>query len=82
MTREIILVTLIDGEELNLEKSKAFTNTDKANEYFKNLIKENFEENVADWTEQDFEECLDDGFFMDDTHFCVYINEITLDYEA
>jgi len=78
MTREIILVTLIDGDEINIEKSKAFTDSKKADEYFVQLIKDNFSDYAKDYTQSDYDEFLDQGFWQDLTHFCVYINEIPL----
>lgn len=79
MAREIVLVTIIDGDGLNVTHSKAFVDSKKADEYFVKLIKKYFPSYVEGWTQEDFDECLDDGYFQDTTHFCVYINEITLE---
>lgn len=70
---------MIDGDELDLYRSKAFKDVDKANEYFKKVLKEEFADHVKDWTDDDFDGCLDDGYYMDDTHYCLYINSFTLE---
>ena len=81
MTREITLVSLIDGDELSLNETKSFTDYHKAEEYFIELIKEYFSEDCEDWTDEDFESCLDDGYYQNSTEFCVYINQIILEEE-
>ena len=79
MASEIILVSIIDGDELNLNCTKAFTDNKKAEDYFISLIKEHFPEDCKHWVDEDFEACLDDGFYEDTTRFCVYINEISVE---
>ena len=79
MTREITLVSLINGDELSLNETKSFTDYHKAEEHFIKLIKGYFPEDCADWTDEDFESCLDDGYYQNSTDFCVYINQITLE---
>ena len=81
MAREITLVSLIDGDELSLNETKSFSDYHKAEEYFIELIKEYFTEDCEDWTDEDFDACLDDGYYQDLTHYCVYINQITLEDE-
>lgn len=79
MAKEIILVSIIDGDELNMNYTKAFTDSKKAEDYFISLIKKHFQEDCKYWVDEDFEACLDDGYYSDGTHFCVYINEVSLD---
>ena len=79
MAKEIILVSIIDGDELNMNYTKAFTDSKKAEDYFISLIKKNFPEDCKYWVDEDFEACLDDGYYADGTHFCVYINEVSLE---
>ena len=84
MTREITFVSLIDGDELSLNETKSFTDYHKAEKYFIKLIKEHFPEDCKDWTDDDFDACLDDGYYQgcyNDPIFCVYINQITLEDE-
>ena len=79
MAKEIILVSIIDGDELNMNYTKAFTDSKKAEDYFISLIKKYFPEDCKYWVDEDFEACLDDGYYADRTHFCVYINEVCLE---
>lgn len=79
MAREIILVSIIDGDELNMKYTKAFTDNKKAEDYFISLIKKHFPEDCKHWVAEDFEACLDDGYYDGRTHFCVYINEVSLE---
>ena len=79
MTREITLVSLINGDELSLNETKSFTDYHKAEKYFVKLIKEYLPEDCKDWTDEDFEACLDDGYYDSLTNFCVYIDQITLE---
>ena len=79
MAKEIILVSIIDGDELNMNYTKAFTDSKKAEDYFIGLIKKHFPEDCKYWVDEDFEACLDDGYYADGTHFCVYINEVSLE---
>lgn len=84
MRRVITLVSLIDGDKLSLNETKSFTDYHKAEKYFIKLIKEHFPEDCKDWTDEDFDACLDDGYYQGqykDPIFCVYINQITLEYE-
>lgn len=84
MTREITLVSLIDGDELSLNETKSFTNYQKAEKYFIKLIKEHLPESCKYLTDEDFDVCLDDGYYQGqykDSIFCVYINQITLEDE-
>lgn len=78
MTREITLVSLIDCDEISLNETKSFTDYHKAEKYFIKLIKEHFPESCKYWTDEDFDACLDDGYYQE-TNFCVYINQITLE---
>ena len=79
MAKEIILVSIIDGDELNMNCTKAFTDSKKAEDYFISLIKKHFPEDCKYWVDEDFEACLDYGYYADGTHFCVYINEVSLE---
>ena len=78
MTREITLVSLIDGDELSINETKSFTDYNKAEKYFIKLIKGHFPESCKDWTDEGFNACLDDGYYQEN-HFCIYINQITLE---
>ena len=83
MAKEIILVSIIDGDELNMNYTKAFTDSKKAEDYFISLIKKHFPKDWKYWLDEDFEACLDDGYYDGyydgRTHFCVYINEVSLE---
>jgi len=75
MITTTLLVQIIDGEELFVKKSKAFKDVNKAEEYFKNILINDFK--VED--KEDIAECLDDGYYADDTHFSVVILEIPIE---
>lgn len=78
MNREIILVELINKADMSTEKSRGFTDTEKAEKYFVDLLKETFGE-----LEEDVIECaLDDGYFdFNDIEYgqSVSIKEIILE---
>lgn len=59
MTKEIILVEVITKSDMSTEKSKAFNDSDKAEEYFIDLIKEMFPTIEQD----DIDYALDNGFY-------------------
>ena len=40
MIREIILVEVVNQDDMSTDKSKAFTKTEKAEEYFKKILRE------------------------------------------
>ena len=51
MAKEIILVSIIDGDELNMNYTKAFTDSKKAEDYFISLIKKHFPEDCKHWVD-------------------------------
>ena len=59
MNREIILVELINKADMSTEKSRGFTDTEKAEKYFVDLIKETF----GELEEEDIEYALDNGYY-------------------
>ena len=59
MKREVILVEIVTKSDLSTEKSKTFTNTEKAEKYFKDLVKEWFPTIEQD----ELDNALDDGFY-------------------
>lgn len=78
MIREVILVEIIYGANLSTDKCKVFTSTEKADNYFKDLLKE------FDITnEDDVEAYLDDGycdFTLDtDEKVSIMIKEISFE---
>ena len=75
--KEIILVEVIDGEELE-SYARAFTDLHDAEEYFVKELKERFEDENNPFTDYDIVDILDDGFYADDTHFSMIIKEIPL----
>lgn len=76
MAKEITIVTLIDGECLSLEETKGFEDCYEAEQYFIEQLKKKFPEDVKNWKHEDFYACLDDGYYEDMTHFCLYISQI------
>ena len=59
MNREIILVELINKPDMSTEKSRGFTDTEKAEKYFVDLLKETF----GELEEEDIEYALDNGYY-------------------
>lgn len=59
MVREIILVELIIGYDISTDKSKAFADVKKAEDYFTELLKEWF----PDIEQDEIDNALDDGFY-------------------
>ena len=62
MNREIILVELINKADMSTEKSRGFTDTEKAEKYFIDLLKETF----GELEEEDIEYALDNGYYDSD----------------
>ncbi len=75
MIREIILVQVIEGETLNTSRSKAFVSVDKAEEYFKSIMKETFEVDDDDV----IEDALDDGYYDGNNLLSLSIKEISFE---
>jgi hypothetical protein len=61
MVREIILVEVVNQDDMSTDKSKAFTKTEKAEEYFKKILREDI--HLID--EDDIEDALDNGYYDD-----------------
>lgn len=76
--KEIILVEVIDGEELE-SYARAFTDVKDAEEYFVKELKERCEDEQHPFTDSDIVDILDDGFYADDTHLSIVIKEVPLD---
>lgn len=75
MIREIILVQVIEGETLNTSMSKAFSNVDKAEKYFKSIMRETFEVDDDDV----IEDALDDGYYDGNNFLSLSIKEISFE---
>jgi hypothetical protein len=76
MAKEIIIVEKVDGDEL-LTNTQAFEDVKKAEEAFVKIIKDEFSEG-QDFTDEDYEEFLEDGFFTDLTHFSVILKHVMI----
>ena len=76
--KEVFVVEMINGEDLICEETETFDDKEKAEKYFVKLIKENFKSCIKGWKKKDFNECLDDGYFGDDTHYAITINSYTI----
>ena len=63
MVREVILVEVVTKSDMSTDKSKTFTNTEKAEKYFADCVRE-----LMPNIEQDeIEDALDNGFWD-----CIY----------
>ena len=59
MIREVILVEVVTKSDMSTDKSKTFTNTEKAEKYFADCVREitpNIGQEKLDWA-------LDDGYY-------------------
>ena len=59
MIRPILLVEIVNKSDMSTDKSKGFTDTDKAENYFTDLVKEWFPNIEQD----EIDNALDDGFY-------------------
>ena len=76
MTREVILVEVVTQSDMSTDKSKTFTNTEKAESYFTDIMKNDFD--IAD--EEMIGIALDCGFFDDDINGkSIIIKEISFE---
>ena len=76
MTREVILVEVVTQSDMSTDKSKTFTNTEKAESYFTDIMKTDFD--IAD--EEMIGIALDCGFFDDDINGkSIIIKEISFE---
>jgi hypothetical protein len=63
MIREVILVEVVTKSDMSTDKSKTFTNTEKAEKYFGDCI----HEIMPSIEQDDIDNALDDGFWD-----CIY----------
>ena len=76
MTREVILVEVVTQSDMSTDKSKTFTNTEKAESYFTDIMKTDFD--ITD--EEMIGIALDCGFFDDDINGkSIIIKEISFE---
>jgi hypothetical protein len=76
MVREIILVEIIVKDNMSTEKSRAFIDSVKAEDYFKKSLRDDI--HLVD--EEDIEYALDNGFYdLEDEGISVSIKEIYLE---
>lgn len=73
MSEKIILVQILDGEELLPYGVRAFTDRKEAESYFIHILREDF-----GLSDDDIDPCLRGGFYVDETHFSVVINDVDL----
>ena len=59
MTREVILVEVVTKSDMSTDKSKCFTNTEKAEKYFANCVREL----MSNIEQDEIDNALDDGFW-------------------
>ena len=59
MVREVILVEVVTKSDMSTDKSKTFTNTEKAEKYFADCI----HEIMPSIEQDDIDNSLDDGFW-------------------
>ena len=76
MIREVILVEVVTQSDMSTDKSKTFTNTEKAESYFTDIMKTDFD--IAD--EAMIRLSLACGFFDDDINGkSIIIKEISFE---
>ena len=59
MVREVILVEVVTKSDMSTDKSKTFTNTEKAEKYFADCVREL----MSNIEEDEIDNALDDGFW-------------------
>jgi hypothetical protein len=59
MVREVILVEVVTKSDMSTEKSKTFTNTEKAENYFADCVREL----MSNIEQDEIDNALDDGFW-------------------
>ena len=59
MIREVILVEVVRKSDMTTHKSKTFTNTEKAEKYFADCVREL----IPNIEQEQIEDALDDGFW-------------------
>ena len=59
MIREVILVEVVTKSDMSTDKSKCFTNTEKAEKYFADCVREL----MSNIEQDDIDNALDDGFW-------------------
>lgn len=59
MVREVILVEVVTKSDMSTDKSKTFTNTEKAEKYFADCV----HELMSNIEEDEIDNALDDGFW-------------------
>lgn len=59
MVREVILVEVVTKSDMSTDKSKTFTNTEKAEKYFADCVREL----MSNIEEDEIDDALDDGFW-------------------
>ena len=59
MVREVILVEVVTKSDMSTDKSKTFTNTEKAEKYFADCVRE-LMSNIED---DEIDDALDNGFW-------------------
>lgn len=59
MIREVILVEVITKSDMSTDKSKCFTNTEKAEKYFADCVREL----MSNIEQDEIDNALDDGFW-------------------
>ena len=63
MVREVILVEVVTKSDMSTDKSKTFTNTEKAEKYFADCVREL----MSNIEQDEIDNALDDRFFD-----CIY----------
>lgn len=59
MIREVILVEVVTKSDMSTDKSKCFTNTEKAEKYFADCVREL----MSNIEQDEIDNALDDGFW-------------------
>lgn len=73
---EIIIVELVNGKDL-LTLTKAFRKVEDAEKFFVDELKK-LTSGKVELTDEYISDILDDGYYVDDTHFSIIIKEVML----
>ena len=69
MIREVILVEVVTKSDMSTDKSKTFTNTEKAEKYFADCVREL----MSNIEQDEIDNALDDGYW--DRKYSGWVND-------
>lgn len=78
MEKEVTLVLFMDFDAPDLCVSKIFENVREGENYFCQVIKDKFPEQCKDWDDDNFIDCLCNGYYSGSANQTVFISEVPI----